>query len=192
MRIAHLDEPCFCVTSIPIPHPFSSTGFGTTGFPVLVEGGYRLRHALLVEALFSNTPIGSTNGYHAPVEFLDVHYGVTSVAALLSLGNRGFQFGAGPALHVVHAAGGGDSGRLPPQSNETKIGWIVQGRAELPARSRFFVNLALNYSFVGSAVVGPFTTAFSDAQATSTNVILPATRIGYNHWFAGIGPGVRF
>jgi opacity protein-like surface antigen len=54
----------------------------------------------------------------------------------------------------------------------------------VPARSRLFADVALQYQYVGSMTAGPFTTA--DTAAT-----MPRTRTSFNHHTIKLGLGVR-
>lgn len=188
MRAAHLDDtsPGFGSS---VGHPFSNTSFAAIGFPVLVEARYLVRQPWSVGVLFSDTPIGSTSGYHDPFQYVSVDYSVTSVAAMLSAGPRFFQVGLGPALHVARARHGDSSGQPPPPwSNHSKLGFIGQARVAVPAGSRAFLDLTLQYRFVGRVVVGPY----ASSGGAGLPVMFPPTGVQYNHWFVGLGSGLRF
>lgn len=187
MRAAHLDDASPGLGS-PVGHPFSNTGFAAIGFPALIEVRYRIREFWSLGVLFSDTPIGATLGYREPSHYLSVDHSVTSVAAMLSAGQRFFQMGLGPALHVARARPGGNSAQPPPWSNSSKLGFIAQARAAVPAGSRVFLDLTLQYRFVGRVVVGPY----ASSGGVGFPVTFPPTGVQYNHWFVGVGTGLRF
>jgi hypothetical protein len=184
MGIAHLDDTCNCLGSlIRFPNTFKM------GLPVLVEARYRIREPWSVGVLFGRSLIGQTSGYHDPFQFVDVDYAVTSVAAVLSAGPRSFQIGLGPALHIARSRRGASEGGQPPAwSDQSKVGFIAQARVTVPAGSRVFLDLTLQYHFVGRVVVGPY----SDSGGVGFPVTFPPTSVQYNHWFVGAGPGLRF
>ena len=187
MRAANLDDtsPGF---GSPIEHPFSAQGFAAIGFPKSVVVQYRAKAPWSVGVLFSRTPIGETLGYRDPFQYLFVDYAVTSVAAVLSAGSRSFQIGVGPSLHTAQARqvlGGG--GPPQPWSGHSKLGLVAQARAAVPVGSRLFLNLTLEYRFIGRASVGPYT-----SEGLGDPVTFPSTSVQFNHWFVGVGPGLRF
>jgi len=187
MRAAHLDDasPGFGGA---VGHPFSNTGFGAIGFAVSVEARYRISQPWSVGVLFNDTPIGMTAGYRIPSQYVYVDHSVTSVAAMLYAGPRFFQMGLGPALHVARARPGGSSGPPPSWSNTSKLGFIAQARAAVPAGSPVFLDLTLQYRFVGRVVVGPY----AASGGVGVPATFPPTGVRYNHWFVGVGTGLRF
>lgn len=185
MRTARLGDTCNCF-GVRVPHPFSSTGLGAEEFSAQFVARYAVRPAWSVAMVFGDAPIGSTLGYRAPIHFLTVEYGVTTLAAVLSAVIGPIEIGAGPAVYRVHAVGGGDAGALPLSSSVTRLGGLAHVRAGFPTRSRLFLDLTFSYRTVGSISIGPFATSPADP------VILPSTSVPYNHWFAAIGPGLRF
>jgi hypothetical protein len=169
--------------------------FGTTTYPrsqsgdesrFLVEAQCRIREPWSVGVLLGRSMSGSTTGSGPGLALLNVNYGVTSYAAMLSAGPPSIQIGLGPALHRARSRPGivGDG---QPWSDHWKVGFIAQAQAMAPARSRIFLGLTAQYSFVGSVVVGPYT-----APGLGPPVTFPPTSVQYNHWFIGFGPGVRF
>jgi hypothetical protein len=183
MRLAHLDDTCNCLGSL---DRFPHTSF-KMGLPVLVEARYRIREPWSVGVLFGRSLIGQTSGHHDPFQFVDVDYAVTSVAAMFSAGPRFIQIGLGPAVHIARSRRGASGGGQPlPWSARSKVGFIAQARATVPADSRFFLDLRLQYHFVGRVIVGPY------SDSGGAGVTFPPSSVQYNHWFVGAGPGLRF
>jgi hypothetical protein len=188
MRNARLGDTCQCLNVL-VPNPSSSIGLGASGFPAQLIGRYAVTRAWSVAMVFGDAPLGTTRGHRAPLQFLTVDYGVTTVAAVVSAIIGPVEIGAGPAVYRVRAAGGGDE-VLPPPTSITRLGGLAHVRAGFPRRTRVFVDLTFSYRMVGRVAIGPFAT--STGLFSAPPVILPSTSVSYNHWFAAIGPGLRF
>jgi hypothetical protein len=59
----------------------------------------------------------------------------------------------------------------------------------LPGRTRFFLDVRAQYRHAGRMTVGPYTPF---AWPAGSPAPFPASEVRFNHWFAGVGPGVRF
>jgi len=161
----------------PIFHPQTSAGGPTTSLAV----SYAFRPGYALRLQWNSGDLGETLGCHEPWAYLFLRQSVTSVSTLFVVSVGGLQAGAGPALHrPVITRTDGEGGRW----RQTKLGMTLHAGLSVPARSRLFADVALQYQYVGSMTAGPFTTA--DTAAT-----MPRTRMSFNHHTIKLGLGVR-
>ena len=101
----------------------------------------------------------------------------------------GFQFGIGPALYMANSIGKRLSLRESLGEKKTKkIGLLIDfGLAIPPDKTRFFIEIKIQYRAEGQVEAGPY-----EIETTEDLVIFPASNINYNHWFIGAGLGIRF
>jgi len=172
-----------------IPHPFSRTARGDSGFPWLLDVHYTVRRRYGVSVIVSEAMAGMTFGYRKPSESMILEYVVNMIAPVLSIEPRPWvRVGAGPAFYSATlsqmAYEPGD--RLVGQ-RDRKVGLLLDGSVNAPARSRVFAEIRVQYRRVGTKI-GPLTSSGSLSDA----VVLPATSVSYSHLFAGAGLGIRF
>jgi hypothetical protein len=119
---------------------------------------------------------------------VNLRYTVSTVAPLFIVRPvRGVHVGVGPAFFATTLET--ESGTFgPTQSQTTRTGGLLwEVAATVPPRSRLFGEILAQYRQVGHVDAGPFMA--TNGLFTST---LPATRVDMNHWFLGVGIGVRF
>jgi hypothetical protein len=189
MRNAGLsDDQLNFFTNNLIPHPFSRTGWGDSGFPWLLDVHYTVRPPYGVSVIVSEAMAGMTFGYQEPSESMNLEYVVNMIAPVLSIEPRTWvRVGAGPAFYsasLSQIAGGSDVVR----QRDRKVGLLLDGSMNVPARSRVFAEIRVQYRHVGGTKIGPLTSSGSLSHA----VVLPATSVSYSHIFAGAGLGIRF
>ncbi len=171
----------------PVEHPFSRTGNGIIGPNWMLAAHRSVAPRLLVGLTVSDAPIGVTYGWRNPALALDLQYSVATLAPTLSYElSKAVRLGAGPALYrtEVRQERSG-SGFLKTQS-ATKVGALAELGVSLPADSRVCVALSLQYRLVGHVTIGPFESTVGQYSAT-----FPATSVKYDHFFVGVGVGVR-
>jgi hypothetical protein len=166
----------------PVQHPFSNTGLGAIGTPQSLGFQYRIRQPWSVGVVVSSAPIGETLGYHDPFQFIAIDHAVRSYGVTASAAFRILRVGIGPAVHVARARTSG------PWESHIKFGFIAEAGLRLPTRSRFFFDVGLQYRYAGSVTLSPITSSGITGQ-TST---FSPSNVRFNHWFIGVGPGVRF
>ena len=187
MRNAGLsDDSKSFFTNDVISHPFSRTDWGDLGFPWLLDVHYAVRPRYGVSVIVSQAMAGTTFGYRNPSEFMFLEYVVNMIAPVLSIEPRPWvRVGAGPAFYsatLSQTAGGSDV-----RQRDRKVGLLLDGSMNVPARSRVFAEIRVQYRRVGTKI-GPLTSSGSLSDA----VVLPATSVSYSHIFVGAGLGIRF
>lgn len=182
-----------------VSHPYSTRGCqvvlvlrscGESRIPAF-EIDRRFNGPWSIAMLFSRMPMGATTGYHGGADqYLTVEDQIDSFGALLSTGGRAAQLGLGPALHVARVRTSGlPFGVESDWTTRTKLGFMARARATVPARSRVFLDLRVEYHFTGRMPVGPYA---SIPIFAGSPVTFPPTAAAFNYWFIGIGPGLRF
>jgi hypothetical protein len=176
-------------SSKPIEHPSSSTGIGHAAPSWLIEVHYLIKDHFSIGAIFGNSPIGETLGYHDPLCYLSIDYSVKTYASVFSLLDNGFRLGIGPAWYIANAtrtdAGGGN-----PSKSVNKLGFLLDLGLNLPENSRFFFNLKVQYRSVGKIEIGPYESKL-ETEFIKESATFPATKVSYNHFFVGVGFGFR-
>ena len=161
------------------PHPHSTGELGSVWF----DADYSVRPPWGVGLSYDKTKMGSTVGFHNPSQYLVVHDVVTSVAALASRAFGPAQLGAGPAWYSARTY----EEQTATLTRHSRLGVIMQAGLRLPAHTTMYLDVSLQYRYVGQETVGPFT------PAPQQQVIrAPETDVRFNHWFLGVGPGLRF
>jgi hypothetical protein len=174
----------------PIALPSSDTGFGAVGMPTASEVNYHLRDSWNLGLVFSHTPIGETSGYRAAgAQFLFVEYETITAGVVASRHYGPFRVAAGPALHRVRVrqvTGGLDG----PWVSQSGLGFVALAGARLPKETRVYLDLSLQYGYVGSRSIGPFMALPAGPGTGAT--LLPVSDAQFSHWIVGFGPGIRF
>jgi hypothetical protein len=189
MRRAGLDDtsPPSWFTSRQTPHPFSSHGLATGGWPVSIGAGYRVRGtAWSVEAFWRRTPLGETSGFKLPGQFLVLEYGIDAASVVAWRAWGPVQIGAGPARYTLRTrqlTSGGDT----QWTGSDSWGWTAGGAIRVPVDSRLHLRARIDYHRVGRVAVGPFPT-----DLLMPETVFPQQAIDMNHWSLSFGPGVRF
>jgi hypothetical protein len=170
-----------------IPHPVSDPGFEVSGPATLLEMHYRVRTPWTLGLTVSRIPMGQTRGYRADgFQYLDIQYQSVTGDVVLSRDLGPVRLGAGPAWHrarVRESTGPVEQ----PWTSTSRIGFVLATGARLPTTTRVYLDLSVQYRYVGSVSVGPITSASPFSSAT-----LPATEVRFNYWVIGFGPGIRF
>lgn len=170
----------------PIPHPSSNTGFEADGAPVWVDARYSVRDPWSVSVQYSRAPIGVTSGYRRPGHYLFVNYEVWTLAATVARRQGPLVLGVGPAMFTGRSqlATPGADGWV----SHSRSGLLAEALVHVPSRTRVFLDVRLQYRFVGRLTTGPFT----PSGTTAGQAPFLASDVRFNHWLIGIGPGVRF
>ena len=145
---------------------------------------YTLTPRWTAGVLVGKSKSGATTGSR-DFTFLTVDHAVTTVAPILSLqASKSIRFGVGPALHIAKARE-----RAGPAERTRKVGFVVDLGVTVPAESRFFLDLKVQYHRVGGVSIGPYEeTSFHTGEVITA---FPEARVTYDHWFIGAGFGVR-
>ena len=167
-----------------VKHPFSNTGFGALGFPWMLGLDYRIKAPFSLAVFFGNLNIGTTLGYHENGSFLFINYSVSMVASTFSVQSEGMRLGVGPAIFTTNVWRTDEPGELVKKDN--KIGFLIDFGLAIPANYHLFAELKVQYRKVGRVEIGPFMDTGKILTAT-----LPATKVSYDHWFMGLGLGIR-
>jgi len=171
----------------PIQNPFTRAGFGAIGFPIALDVEYRFTQTLGLSVLVARSPIGETLGYHAPQSFLFVQHAVDTLALCATVTLGPLRLAIGPARHTVKAKLDGSSGQ-DTWDRTPRLGFVASAGLRAPVRSRVYLDVAAQYRHVGEVTVGPFTSS----TGTIVGPSLPPTAVRFDHWYIGVGPGVRF
>ena len=145
---------------------------------------YRIKVPFSLAVFFSNSNIGTTYGYRENRSFLSIDYSVSMVASTFSVQSEGMRLGAGPAIFTTNVWN--DDGSGGPVKKDNKIGFLIDFGLAIPANYHFFAELKVQYRKVGRVGIGPFMDTGRILTAT-----LPATKVSYDHWFMGLGLGIR-
>jgi len=171
------------------PYPDSHTGIRMYRLPWMLKIHYSLKPLFGVGLVFSNTEIGETHGFNEATGRLNIKYSVNTFSPIVSVQALGIQFGVGPALYIANSFGEVISGGMDPEEkNYRKIGFLIDsGFAFPPKKTRFFLEIKIQYRAVGQVKVGPY-----EIRTNEDFKIFPTTEVNYNHWFIGAGMGIRF
>ncbi len=192
MRAARFDENRgACIFGLCFPgtnHPFSKTGFGQSGFPWAISAHRWLSSWYGAGLSAGFTDIGTTSGQRRDSgEYLNLQYRVATVAPLLMLRPApGLHTGIGPALFTTTFTTGPAPAALY-QTQTRSAGLLWEAGVTVPPRSRVFGEFLVQYRHVGRVGAGPF-----DVTNGFTTSTLPSANVQMNHWFLGVGAGVRF
>ncbi len=179
MRAEHFDARMGGWWGPPVDYPVSHAGSGLL-LTVRVPRG---RNEWGVHLGSSTT--GETHGLREPYYLVEIRHEVQMLALTLArpVAER-WSVGAGPALYLLSGVQKME-GRATERTNAARVGLLLDARLRLPARSRWYCDLALQARLAGRAKVGPFTASV----ATEDRVALPATSPRFDHVFVAIGIG---
>jgi hypothetical protein len=193
MRAAGFDENRgSCIFGLCFPganHPFSRTGFGEIGFPWTISAHRWLSSWYGVGVSGGFAGIGTTMGQRRDSgEYLDVQYSVATVAPLFMLRPaHGLHTGIGPAFFTTTFTTGPTAANQYQTQTKRTGGLLWEAGVTVPPRSRVFGEFLVQYRHVGRVSAGPF-----DATNGFSTSTLPGTNVQMNHWFLGVGAGLRF
>jgi hypothetical protein len=180
MRVAGFDQTSPGFFGGPTPHPHSNHELGSVWFNI----PYQVDPAWEVSFAYSRTSIGRTVGYRAPLEFLFISYEARVLAGMVSRTFGPLRVGAGPAWYSARWS---DEYSVSNAPNHSRIAVVTQAGVKVPAHTRGYLDLNLQYRHTGRAPVGPF----SPGGGFGTPPF-PETAVRVSHWFIGFGPGLRF
>jgi len=148
---------------------------------------YALTPRWTAGVLLGESKSGETVGL-GDSRLLTIDHAVTTVAPILSLqASKSIRFGVGPALHIAKVQE--TSVPAGPAERTRKVGFVVDLGVTVPAESRFFLDLKVQYHRVGGVSIGPYEmTSFHTGEVIAA---FPETRVTYDHWSIGAGFGVR-
>lgn len=164
-----------------VSHPFSIHG----EYTYMIGISYIFKSPFAAGIIASRADLGETRGYRNPFLWLSPRYSVSTVAPIVSVQAKWFHFGIGPALHYAKSTQEKE-GKEVSRKSIRKYGFIIDFGLTIPRKSRFFVELKAQYRAVGQAKIGPY-----EVSSLDNSAILPATKVNYNHWFIGLGVGIR-
>ena len=133
---------------------------------------------------YSKTKIGQTFGYRAPLQFLFVSHEASVMAGMVSRTFGPLRVGAGPAWYSARWR---EDSSVSESHTHSQIGLVTQAGVKVPAHTRAYLDLNLEYRYTGRATIGPFTPGGGFGTPP-----FPATAVRVSHWFIGFGPGLRF
>jgi opacity protein-like surface antigen len=114
-------------------------------------------------------------------------YSVFTVAPELSVHTGNYvRAGIGPAFYLTRSwteQGGG----VNDIQSTFKVGFLTYAGISFPPKTRLFINMDLQYRFVGAAKIGPFKITSFNNSATFNEA-----KVNYNHLFVSAGIGFRF
>lgn len=169
-------------------HPFSNTGFGAIGFARSIDVEYRFREHLGLGVVYSHSPIGTTIGYHEPMQYLFVNTDVDSAGLTGTLVYRGLRAAIGPAWHVARTRQD-EGGQTTRRQSHGQLGFVGRLGVQTPARSRVYLDARAQYNHVGRSTVGPFV---SHAFFSQPERVVQASAVDFNNWLFTVGIGFRF
>ena len=179
MRQAGFDDTSPAFFGPASPHPKSGDDPGVARFSV--SSG--LGRSWDVGVAYDRIRIGHTYGFRAPLQFLFVNYETTSLAVV---GSRTFgpaRAGLGPAWFSARSSEDHSTERV----RRSTIGFVAEAGLRLPARTRVYLDLDLQYRHVGWSEIGAFSYDLLPGR-----IPFAAVNVPFNHWYLGIGSGVRF
>jgi len=162
----------------PTSHPHSKTEMST-----ILAFKYRFWDHFAAQFVYAKGGSGETDGWASSGRgSLSLTHHVTTVAALATLDGGNAHLGLGPALYSAKL----DNYIRGNVQSETKLGLLADAGFEIPLEARFFIDLRLQYRFVGSAVIDPpeWLNLSSAAETISP--------IEFSHGYIGVGFGIRF
>ncbi len=187
MRAAGFGQTSYGFFGPPVDHPFSRTGNGIIGPNWMLAAHRSVAPRLLVGVTVSDAPMGYTSGFKGPYLWLDLQYSVATLAPTLSYElSKAVRLGAGPAVYRTEVRQERSGGGFLATQSATKVGALAELGVSLPADSRVCVALSLQYRLVGHVTIGPFESTVGQYSATR-----PASSVSFDHFFFGVGVGVR-
>jgi hypothetical protein len=180
-------------------HPFSRE----EGTSWIVRAARYVKRPFSLGVLYGRTPSGHAVGYHLLAEGLLISCEADVLALLVSVSDRSLLYsllqeelfelsvGLGPALYFTRAEEYAGSGNGPTNEG-TKIGLLADIGLKFPANRMFFVGVDLQYRLVGTMEVGPFTAISTPPPlGPGGTAVLPETEVSFDHFFIGLGIGLR-
>lgn len=170
--------------SIPNSYPYSNL---TGDVPRTFTVGYRVKPRLELSVIVDSAAqrLGYTTGHRAtPAAFLDVSREMRSYAALASYAppRSPLRAGLGVSLNSLKM------GANQATRSSTRLGLLGEVALVAPARSRVFVDTALQYRWVASPKIGPI--PITDEQGTTVTTF-PSTPVSFSRWTMSLGVGFR-
>lgn len=151
------------------------------GLTTTVALGYRVRPWLTLLLQPSSADLGETAGYRAPQGWLLLRQRVTSNSALAVVNAGVLHAGVGPAIHRLTVIR--EEYNPVTEAKRTRIGATVHAGLTVPAHTRLFVEVALQYQLVGSMAFGPV--------AASDSTMVARTEASFNYHTLKLGMGLR-
>lgn len=166
-------DPFFgCVPTRPSPESYSHAN------PSLLAVRYAFSDHYALEALFGGGAQGTTSG-RSSSELLDIAYGGTVFAPVLSAGTSALRVGLGPALL---RANWDYRSQDDPSRNQrvrtTSVGWVGTATARWTFKPRFYAEGTAQYR------------GFSSPTVRSRQSGRPSGRANVSHAYLGLGVGL--
>jgi len=161
-----------------IAYPTMHRGERTTS----VALGYRVRPWLTLLLQRNSADLGETNGWRSFEDWLTLRQWVTSYSALAVVNAGVLHAGVGPAIQRLAVVR--EAWNPVTEAKHTRLGVTVHAGLTVPAHTRLFAEVALQYQMVGSMAFGPL--AASDSTTT-----LPRTRASFDYHAIKVGMGLR-
>jgi hypothetical protein len=158
------------------PYPTMQRGERTTTLAL----GYRLRPWLTLLLQRNTADLGETAGYRFPLEWLTLRQWVTSYSTVAMVNAGVLHAGVGPAIHRLAVI---REEYQPTAATLTRIGMTVHAGLMVPAHTRLFAEVALQYQLVGSMAFGPL--------AADSATTLARTKASFDYHTLKVGVGFR-
>jgi opacity protein-like surface antigen len=143
--------------------------------------GYRIRPWLTLLLQRNTADLGKTAGYRFPLEWLTLRQWVTSYSTVAMVNAGVLHAGVGPAIHRLAVMR--DEWNPAAEAKRTRIGLTARAGLTVPAHTRLFAEVALQYQLVGSMAFGPV--------AADSATTVARTRASFNYHALKLGVGFR-
>ena len=128
---------------------------------------------------------GSSSLYHPAT--LNTAVYTTAAIAYAPLETQQFRIGAGPAYHWANATVISRRNVM----NFNNIGLVMESGGNFPANSQFFIDLQLQYFYVGKEDLGTHTIWGADNAGSPVSTIVEFSNTSFSSLIFSIGAGVR-
>jgi hypothetical protein len=162
---------------------------------------YRINELLFVGIQFNNSIAKETSGYANPQggfgQYLFLSYSAKIFAPIIEYSIlEVINLGIGPSYNSLNCSDNSSSEYYNPDQGKystEKIGFLTYIKFRIELSNTFFVNLLLQYNYIGKIPIGPYIKEDTIGIATNpTTVILTfrRTEVNYNNTSIGLGIGI--
>ncbi|MBC5991406.1 hypothetical protein [Pontibacter cellulosilyticus] len=135
----------------------------------------------------------NVRGSAYPFEPLSMNTSVNTIAALgyIPLKLKQFRAGAGPAFHLGKANVAYAEAEQTKRSF-SKPGFVLESGFSSPANKRFYVDLQLQYFYVGKEDMGKYTFSGTTVEGNTVSKSIDFRETSFNSFSFSLGAGFRF